>query len=421
VTPAARPDSAGLIHARSWGHAPPTQDQEVCALLSPRTTPVGDIAPSPHHRIPIALLWLLALLAALAGALTPTPALAAPSLILPTPPGEPWRILQGYGCGSHNAWDRYSLDLIQIDGPTYDAPVRAAAGGEVWHWESGSGTLILHHGDRFFTMYTHMARAVTTERGRFFEAGATIGFVGDRGAPGVPHLHFTAFTAGGNGWSGKQSVPLRFAEGYDFPEVGGCSQHGGSVVVAAALKAPEVLFDSPAQPGQWHSADHRIAFSTRWSGGGLSQGWDAEPAAEAPMFPRAMDGYAQLSDMGEGMHTLYVRVWGPDGKVSLASYGPVGFDRTAPAAPAPIAELKVAPGAAVVTWQPAADAHSGVAGYRVYIGADPEGRSDWFTAETFIKTDPLAPGSYLVRAQTLDKAGNTSPWTTIGSVVVTAP
>jgi murein DD-endopeptidase MepM/ murein hydrolase activator NlpD len=389
-------------------------------LPSPRTT-LASGAKSANRRSTIVLCWLLALMAALAGGLTPQPTYAAPSLILPTPPGEQWRIIQGYGCGTHNAWDRYSLDFAQVDGPTYDAPVRAAAGGEVWHWEGGSGTLILHHGDRFFTMYTHMARAVSTERGRYFEAGETLGFAGDRGSPGTPHLHFTAFRAGANGWSGKESLPVRFAEGYDLPDIGGCNQHGGAVVTAAAIKAPEVFFESEAKPGAWHNQDLRIAFTSRWSGGGLSQAWDKEPAADTPMFARAVDGYAQLAELGEGMRTLQVRVWGPDGKQTLATFGPVGFDKTPPAAPAPIAELRVAPGSAVVTWAPAADALAGVAGYRVYIGADPEGKADWFTAEPLVKTDPLAPGRYLVRAQTLDRAGNTSPWTTIGSITVAAP
>ncbi|MGB9634614.1 MAG: M23 family metallopeptidase, partial [Chloroflexaceae bacterium] len=112
---------------------------------------------------------------------------AAPVLILPTPPGEDWRILQGYACGTHNGWDRYSLDLAQVNGPTYNAPIRAAAGGAVWYWEGGSGTLILRHGGNFFTMYTHLARAVSTQSGRYFQAGETLGFAGDRGSPGVPH------------------------------------------------------------------------------------------------------------------------------------------------------------------------------------------------------------------------------------------
>ncbi len=387
-------------------------------MLSPCSTLPSGARRANRHAL---ALWLLALTVALTGALMPRPAHAAPSLILPTPPGERWRIIQGYGCGTHNAWDRYSLDFAQVDGPTYDAPVRAAAGGEVWHWESGSGTLILHHGERFFTMYTHLARAVATERGRYFEAGATIGFAGDRGAPGVPHLHFTAFTASGNGWSGKESLPLRFAEGYDFPEVGGCSQHGGTIVTAASIKAPEVHFQSEAEPGRWYNSDLRIAFTSDWSGGGLSQAWDKEPPAEGPMFPRASDGYAQLAEAGEGLHTLQVRVWGPDGKQTLATFGPIGFDKTPPAAPAPIADLKAPPGAQVITWAAAADALSGVAGYRVYIGADPEGKADWFTAEPFVKTDPLAPGRYLVRVQSLDRAGNSSPWATLGAITVSAP
>lgn len=384
-------------------------------MPSPGTTlPSG--AHSAHRRLFVC--WLLALLAVYATLFAAPTTYAAPSLILPTPPGEAWKVIQGYGCGTHNAWDRYSLDLVQVDGPTYNAPVRAAAGGEVWHWEGGSGTLILHHGDRFFTMYTHMARAVATQRGRYFEAGETLGFAGDRGSPGVPHLHFTAFTASSNGWSGKQSVPLRFAEGYDFPDVGGCSQHGGAVVTAASIKAPEIRFESEAKAGGWYNSDLRVAFTSTWSGGGLSQAWDKEPAADAPMFARATDGYAQLGELGEGLHTLQVRVWGPDGKQSLASYGPIGVDRTPPTAPAPIADLKAAPGSVTVSWAPAGDALSAVAGYRVYIGAEPEGKSDWFTAEPAVKTDALAPGRYLVRVQTVDNAGNTSPWTTIGALVV---
>jgi murein DD-endopeptidase MepM/ murein hydrolase activator NlpD len=361
--------------------------------------------------------WFVLIYAALS-AFAPATAFAAPSIILPTAPGQDWKIIQGYGCGTHNAWDRYSVDLAQVGGPTYDAPIRAALGGEIWAWEGSSGTIILSHGGGFYTMYTHMARAVDTYRGRYYEAGETLGFAGDRGSPGTPHLHFTAFTAGRDGWSNKQSVPLRFAEGYDFPDVGGCNQHGGSVVRAASIQDPELHFRSEAQPGRWFNSDQRVEFSADWAGGGLSQSWDKEPGADAPMFPRHTDGYAQLSDAGEGMHTLMVRVWGPDGRQALASYGPIGLDTSSPAAPAPIADINSAPGITVVPWQPAADALSGVAGYRVYIGADPAGTSEWFTAEPVVKTPELTAGSYLVRVQTLDNAGNTSSWATIGKVVV---
>ncbi len=364
------------------------------------------------------LLWLLAFCLFLITIVTPRPLQAAPALILPTPPGEDWRILQGYACGTHNSWDRYSLDLAQVNGPTYNAPIRAAAGGAVWYWESGSGTLILRHGGNFFTMYTHLARAVSTQPGRYFQAGETLGFAGDRGSPGVPHLHFTAFTARSDGWSGKQSVPLRFAEGYDLPEIGGCNQHGGKILRAASIKAPEVAFRSAAQPGQWYTTDQRIEFVVAWGGGGLSQAWNREPPGDAPMFARVTDGYAQIADAGEGMHTLKVRAWGPDGRVTLAEFGPIGYDVTPPSAPAPFGDLSAPAGPVALQWQPASDAHSGVKGYRIYVGANPEGASDWFTAEPAVKTEPLAPGRYLVRVQALDVAGNAGPWITLGAITV---
>jgi hypothetical protein len=348
-----------------------------------------------------------------------SPVSAAPQLVLPTPPGEPWVVIQGYACGTHNAWDRYSLDLAQVGGPTYDAPVRAAAGGKFWFWDPPSGSLILSHGGNFFTMYTHMNRAVSTDPSRSFATGEVLGYAGDRGAPGVPHLHFTAFTANSDGWSGKHSVPLSFAEGYDLPEVGGCSQHQGTVLTAMALQPPQITFSSPAQPNAWYNHDQRVEFTTRWGGGGLSQAWDREPSGDAPMFPQNIDGYATLSDVGEGLHTLTVRAWGPDGKQATASYGPIGYDANPPSNPPAMADLHAAAGASVgVVWSPGSDGLSGVAGYRVYIGPDAKGEDAWFTAEPLIKTPALAAGSYLVRVQTLDRAGNASAWATIGRIVV---
>jgi murein DD-endopeptidase MepM/ murein hydrolase activator NlpD len=163
-----------------------------------------------------------------------TPALAAPQLWLPIPPGETWRVVQGYGCGTHDAWDRYSLDLVTTTGETRGAPVRAAADGTVWDWVAASGTLLLKHDNSFYTMYTHMERPVTSARNTFVARGSVIGAVGDRGAPGTPHLHFTAFTGEGLGArQNRRSLPLAFADGYDLTELGGCNQHGGSLLTAS--------------------------------------------------------------------------------------------------------------------------------------------------------------------------------------------
>jgi murein DD-endopeptidase MepM/ murein hydrolase activator NlpD len=143
-------------------------------------------------------------------------------------------VVQGYGCGTHNDWDFYSLDLVAARGASVGAPVYAAAQGTVMAWVEPSGTLILDHGGGFYTMYTHMASAISTQRGQAIARGAQVGVVGDRGAPGNPHLHFSAYTAEGPWGRGtRKSLPLRFAEGYDLPDIGGCNQHGGVELVSA--------------------------------------------------------------------------------------------------------------------------------------------------------------------------------------------
>lgn len=373
---------------------------------------------STHWRRALfALSWLFAVMLVIVT--QPLPVVAAPILVLPTPPGEPWRIIQGYACGTHTGWDRYSLDLAQVNGPTYNAPIRAAASGTLWHWEARSGTIILAHGNNFFTMYTHLSRPVTTERGYAFAVGEVLGYAGDRGSPGIPHLHFTAYTAGANGWSGRQSVPLKFAEGYDLPEIGGCNQHGGKVLVAMSLQDPVVTFTSAALPAGWYNVDHQIDFHVAWGGGGLSQAWDGEPPADAPMFPGAYDGYARLADMGEGWHTLYVRAWGPDGRQTLASYGPVGYDISPPVLTVTPQTLTIARDQPMtLVWLAASDPLSGVAGYRLYLGPDPNGESEWFVSDPNVTVPPLAPGTYLLRVKPIDNAGNVGAWQTVMTLVV---
>src|SRR5690349_12873359 len=98
--------------------------------------PRPHIVPRPHDPSPLSmgrvriggiLSGLLRALTLLALFILPAaPAHAAPQLSLPTPPGETWKVIQGYGCGTHGAWDRYSLDMTNADGRTYGAPVRAA-------------------------------------------------------------------------------------------------------------------------------------------------------------------------------------------------------------------------------------------------------------------------------------------------------
>src|SRR6266536_1011839 len=100
----------------------------------------------------------------------------------------------------------------------------------------------------------------------------------------------------------------------------------------------------------------------------------------APAFTNANTGYMQLTWAGEGLHTLYVRAWDAAGHQTLATYGPIGYDITPPRPPAHGAPVELRAGApAVLQWGAASDGGSGVAGYRVYIGPDARGISEWFT------------------------------------------
>jgi hypothetical protein len=367
---------------------------------------------------------LLCLLIALLVAFPASSAHATAQIWLPTPPGETWKVLQGYGCGSHNGWDRYSLDLVNADGRTRGAPVRAAADGRIWAWTSKSGTLILDHGGGFYTMYSHMASVVTTERDLFVARGTVIGTVGDRAAHGTPHLHFTAFTGDGPAASHRRSIPLAFGEGNDLPEIGGCSQHGGERLVAGG-QATDVIsagvrFNSDAEPNRWYNDDKQVAFNMPAGAQGFSQAWDTDPNGDAPEFAHADAGYLQIAQAGEGLHTVKVRFWNDAGQPSIASYGPIGYDVTPPQAVPAHAPIGLAAGApAAIQWDAAGDNGSGVSGYRVYIGSDPNGESDWFTPAPQVDAPALAAGQYLLRIQSLDYAGNAGAWTTVGQITVT--
>jgi hypothetical protein len=349
-----------------------------------------------------------------------TVAEAAPQLRLPTPPGEEWRVIQGYGCGTHNGWDHYSLDLVRVNGSTYEAPISAAADGVIWFWERYSGSLILSHGGGFFTIYTHLSRPVSAEGGRRVAAGEQIGWVSDTGSRGLAHLHFTAYYAASNGWSGRSSVPLSFSDGWSFAEIGGCNQHGGTVVRAAGTAGTAVIAEQPtavvadeaAAMLDFHAADGAVAFSPAWN---------SVPADDAPRYAVSSGLRTAISDLPEGIHTLTVRSWFGDGSWSDAQFGPVMIDRTAPQfAPAAPISLTLASGTpAVISWPDVSDNVSGVAGYRLYLGSDPNGTSEWYVNEAASGVPALAAGRYLLRLQPIDNSGLLGEWITYAEIHVT--
>lgn len=362
--------------------------------------------------------WLILVLVLIPGLTHAKPAQSLPILSLPTPVGEPWMIIQGYACGTHNAWDRYSIDLVSANGTTRGAPVRAAADGVIFAWTKASGTLILRHGDGVYTMYTHMASVVTTHEGTSITRGQQIGTVGDRGSPGTPHLHFTAFTGDGDWARNRNSFPLHFVEGYTLPETKGCSQHQGLEMTAQiGLDEPGVRFETALAPNTWTNQNLMVSFGGAALSKGYRAAWNAAPDETAPVIT-TRGGSVQLADAGEGLHTLFVRGWNAQGEPITAQYGPIGYDITAPEL-SPWAEpLRLPTGTTQLTWTAASDRASGVAGYRIYLGSDPNGVSDWYSTSPSVALPALSAGTQFLRLQALDYAGNASAWLTLGTLVV---
>ncbi len=358
---------------------------------------------------------------------TPEPAHARARLWLPTPIGEEWIILQGYRCGSHVGRQSLSLDFVSLRGRTRGAPVRAAASGTTLVWEGHTGTLILSHGGGYYTLYSHIQRPLTTARGVRVRQGQQIGEVGSVGTA-VPHLHFNYFYAPDRGAYQRTLQELHFADGYDFPETSGCSQHFGSVVVAKEnpdTTPPTVSFHGDVQPDTWYCEDKRIEFSIeddQWAHG-FSQAFNTEPDGALPQF-EGDAGYVQLAWAGEGVHTLYVRAWDDSKNQTLASFGPIGYDTTPPAfkQPTPIIQETYTldeERAVYVSWKPASDGNgSGVAGYYFFLGSDEQGVSDQFVSHHGAAFYNLEPGTYLLRVQAVDRACGKSEWTTVQRVVI---
>lgn len=375
----------------------------------------------------LVVIWNVVLLLSVFGP-PPTPVLArAPQLWLPTPIGERWQVTQGFQCGSHVGTQARSLDLVNLDGPTAGAPIRAAADGTTFVWQGSTGTLIIAHGYGYYTMYTHLQQVITTRRGLAVRQGDVIGRAGSVGTS-MPHLHFTFFYAPDPGAYNRTSLELDFADGYSLRDKTGCNQHRGTILIARAEPdtiPPEVHFQSDAKPGTWYCEDQRIDFTITDNRRvrGFSQAFNRDPGGETPDF-EGDTGYVQLGWKGDGMHILYVRAWDHNNVQTLATFGPIGLDTTPPTFEAPaVVPAKSYPAGTPLnlSWNPADDGEgSGIAGYKLYLGTDRKGTSDWFTEKPAVKVPGMAPGRYVLRAQAIDNACHASAWITLQEVIVTA-
>ncbi|HEY0606361.1 MAG TPA: peptidoglycan DD-metalloendopeptidase family protein [Herpetosiphonaceae bacterium] len=164
-----------------------------------------------------------------------TIAASPPALSLPIPLGETWKVIQGYNCGTHTSYDDNAFDLVNTSGRTRGAPVRAAADGTYWWWGAAGGTVILSHGNGYYTMYSHLESRVPFSKGQPVAAGTVIGTVGSAGTSySNPHLHFEMFYGEGVAAKNRRGVALAFVEGYNFPDHERCNEYMGERLTAGA-------------------------------------------------------------------------------------------------------------------------------------------------------------------------------------------
>lgn len=308
-----------------------------------------------------------------------------------TPPGLPGNAADSQGSIS-GAWqDAVSApEFTWLDSVD---PLSGLAGYRVYWGADPSGTTV-----------------ITTTAGAAFAPGAQ--------AEGARYLRACAVDAAGNAsaWTTLfvfqyDASPPAFAPGYT------------------------ALADGGVISGTW-GADSGLAFT--WEASDAGQGVDhyqvyfgPDPAGTTVMASPTAAEHAYTATMAEpGLNYLRLRAVDALGHASnwITAFM-VGYDPEAPAAPTeatpPAGVQDGVPQSAVnapaFTWSGAADAGSGVAGYRVYFGPDPNGAPTTPVAAASYNAPAVGSGTYYLRVVTVDQAGNASAPETLFTFVYVAP
>lgn len=185
------------------------------------------------------------------------PAQAAQILHLPYPAGVAVGIIEGYNGGTHNGVERYSLDLVRVDGKTSGSPVVAPASGTVAFAEAPGtqtgciGVSMDDDGD-FHYMLCHIILSHPYNYGDRIQAGQSLGTVaapGLVGNNGTSHVHMQLYTLPGGvrtpqPFAPPNGIPL---EGVSLPADGTYNQWAcpspacGKLVSAVPGGTPTVL------------------------------------------------------------------------------------------------------------------------------------------------------------------------------------
>lgn len=145
------------------------------------------------------------------------PAVVPLKMKLPFPAGATYQVIQGnHGTFTHSGFNTYAWDFALPE----NAPVSAAAtgrvvrikqdgeaGGPSHEYFSQGNTIILDHGDGYYTQYLHLAKnSARVHEGDLVRGGEIIALSGNTGFSSMPHLHFQVQDATG------RSLPAVFQD-----------------------------------------------------------------------------------------------------------------------------------------------------------------------------------------------------------------
>lgn len=140
--------------------------------------------------------------------------------ILPYEENTERRVSQGYNGGySHKGWQKYSLDLgmpigtpvcAARDGVIVDIKQDSTKGGRSYKYISMANYITVYHSDGTVGQYVHlMPFGSLFEIGTKVTQGQIIGYSGNTGRTGGPHLHFVVSKPV---YLARQSLPVKFID-----------------------------------------------------------------------------------------------------------------------------------------------------------------------------------------------------------------
>ena len=228
---------------------------------------------------------------------------------LPYREGERYRVSQGPGGSfSHTGLNRHAYDFAMPEGTA----ICAAAAGRVVRVKQDSqrggpdpallhhgNTIIIDHGEGYFTQYLHLRhQSATVAEGDLVRGGQVIALSGNTGFSSIPHLHFQVQDAAG------QSLPCSFLDvpGTGVPQAGrsyasyndgeGVSRYAGeSPMPLMAFEDNGIVLTRTNLPAHLLRGDHTYTVT-----------------GTAPASARQVALFLMGPQGGKPVHTVFARV-----------------------------------------------------------------------------------------------------------------